>query len=87
MLQLNKNLKDRKDYIMKEITDGIFPEMLALEIEIKDKGMNKHLKALALLLIGVAIGRATRKEKGIDIDELPKTMDCHQKSNLGLKTY
>lgn len=57
---------------MTEITDGIFPEMLATEIEIKDKGMNKYLKALALLLIGVAIGRVTRKEKGIDINELAK---------------
>ena len=57
---------------MTEITDGIFPEMLATKIEIKDKGMNKHLKSLVLLLIGVAIGRVTRKEKGIDINELAK---------------
>lgn len=57
---------------MTEITDGIFPELLATEIEIKEKKKSKHLKALVLLLIGVAIGRVTRKEKGIDINELAK---------------
>ena len=57
---------------MTQITDGIFPELLAMEIEIKDKGMSKHLKSLTLLLMGFAIGRVTRKEKGIDINELAK---------------
>lgn len=67
---------------MTEITDGIFPELLAMEIEIKDKGMSKRLKALALLLIGVAIGRVTRKEKGIDIDELAEHIAKSAKKSI-----
>ena len=73
---------------MTEITDGIFPELLAMEIEIKDKGMSKRLKALALLLIGVAIGRVTSNKKmKLDIDELAQSIASRQKNNHHLKLY
>lgn len=80
---------------MKEpITDLNFTKVLqelidwARENEIKEKDLAMACQVFLIIYeTNEAYGVFPFSQKPLKIDELPKTMDCHQKSNLDLKAY